>query len=98
VGVSPGGGHACAIDTANLAWCWGTNGFGQLGSAPFSDQLSPKPVSGGFRFKAVHSGLVHTCALTAEGRAYCWGANVWGQLGNGNSTGASTVPVPVAAP
>jgi alpha-tubulin suppressor-like RCC1 family protein len=98
LGVSPGGGHACAIDTNNLAWCWGTNSFGQLGSAPYADQLSPRPVSGGFRFKAVHSGLVHTCALTSQGQAYCWGSNTWGQLGNGHPGPASTVPVAVAGP
>ena len=30
-GVRGGLYHACGIDTAHGLWCWGDNGYGQLG-------------------------------------------------------------------
>jgi len=96
LGVSPGGGHTCGISTDSLAWCWGSNSLGQLGSVTSGDRLSPTAVTGGLRFKAVNAGLAHTCAVTSEGRAYCWGLNASGQLGDGHPGTGSAVPVAVA--
>jgi len=96
LGVSPGGGHTCAVSTENLAYCWGSNGLGQLGSVTGgADRLSPTAVAGGLRFKAVQAGLGHTCAVATDGRAWCWGLNANGQLGNGQPGTGSAVPVAV---
>ena len=96
LGVSPGGSHTCGVSTYNLAYCWGSNGLGQLGSVTGgADRLSPTRVAGGLRFKAVHAGLSHTCAVGTDGRAWCWGNNAQGQLGNGQPGTGSAVPVAV---
>ncbi len=90
--VSAGGQHACAIEaststTPGTAWCWGSNGFGQLGTGtPITGQERdsiPQIVSGGIVFMKIYAGEYHTCALTPAGVAYCWGRNDLGQTGTG---------------
>ena len=96
LGVSPGGGHTSGVTVDSQAYCWGANSLGQLGSvAGGADRLSPTPVAGGLRFKAVKAGTAHTCGVTTAGRAYCWGWNGQGQLGDGRTGTGSAVPVPV---
>src|SRR6266566_4053075 len=82
-----GGFHTCGVTTAREAYCWGSNGFGQLGSGGDTaiQHTSPIAVVGGLTFTSVSAGGLHTCGVTAGGQAYCWGTNYFGQLGNGAS-------------
>jgi alpha-tubulin suppressor-like RCC1 family protein len=98
--VTAGGLHACAIEantstTPGAAWCWGSNGFGQLGTGTAVTGVErdsiPQIVAGGHTFVKIFAGTFHTCALTAAGAAYCWGRNDFGQLGNPVS---AAVPAP----
>jgi len=101
--VSAGGYHTCGVTTGNVAYCWGSNEFGQLGDGS-TDGLTalrsrPSMVAGGLRFRQVSAGSSHTCGVTTEKRVYCWGFNFDGELGDG--TGYPTnierlTPVPVA--
>ncbi|MFN2432478.1 MAG: IPT/TIG domain-containing protein [Gemmatimonadota bacterium] len=84
VSVSAGSAHACALDTAGSAFCWGSNDFGQLGVGAGGDAARPVPVGGGLAFATISAGFAHTCAVTPGGSAYCWGANESGQLGDGS--------------
>ena len=93
--VSPGRGHACALNPDGRAYCWGSNSTGQLGNGTTSSRLSPTAVSGGHTFKAISAGDFHTCALTTDGKAYCWGNNQSAELGDLTFTRRLT-PVPVA--
>lgn len=83
--VVAGGGHSCALGVASVAYCWGSNHFGQLGDgvASTSARKSPVSVRGPAAFLALVVGGQHTCGLTAAGVAYCWGEGSLGQLGNG---------------
>jgi hypothetical protein len=80
--VAAGAVHACALDTAGYAWCWGSNDGGALGSTEAGDacwgpipcSLRPVQVSGGHRFVRLAAGLKGTCGLTDAGALYCWGA------------------------
>ena len=97
--VSAGGNHTCGLAADSAAYCWGSNGAGQLGDGTTTDHPSPVRVAGGLSFIAVSAGGAHTCALTATGAAYCWGSNHLpaehsGQLGDGSGNDRS-VPVPV---
>lgn len=87
----------CAIGPGNVAYCWGTNNNGELGTGTTSPDtlLGPAaPVAGNHAFAQIASAS-HTCAITTEGRAYCWGPGSLGALGDG--TGASSsVPRAVA--
>jgi len=83
--VSAGNAHTCGIAAAGAMYCWGVNGYGQLGNGSTLSSLTPGVVSGGLSFSAVIAGGSHTCGLSS-GVAYCWGGNDRGQLGVGTTT------------
>jgi len=92
----PARGHTCGLTTAGAAYCWGGNGFGQLGTGSTVNSTTPLAVSGGLSFSTLAAGAFHTCGLTSAGAAYCWGRNDAGQLGDGSGTTNSATPVAVA--
>lgn len=94
--VIAGGSHTCGITTANQAYCWGENRFGQLGDGTTTKRSVPGPVAGGIAFSELVAGVNHTCGLGLNGVAYCWGGNSEGQLGDGTIGGARAVPARVA--
>ena len=110
--VSTGGNHVCGIVTGGAAYCWGANGYGQIGNGSTGPAATaPTSVSGGLSFVTISSGLytysdethnegtsAHTCGVTTGGITYCWGDNIFGQLGNGayGDGNYSAVPVRVA--
>jgi alpha-tubulin suppressor-like RCC1 family protein len=107
--LSVGGTHACVLEalssaTPGRAWCWGGNGFGQLGDSSTTDRLQPVQVLGDTtrKFIRIFAGEYHTCGITgtpgaaAPGAAYCWGRNDYGQLGNGAVTIPLSVPTLVS--
>jgi hypothetical protein len=69
--------HACALDTAGEAWCWGQTESGRLGAGalwPFTTfSATPLKVLGGHTFVAIAAKAASTCALTAAGAVWCWG-------------------------
>ena len=81
--VDAGIAHSCGVTTDGAAYCWGSNGAGQLGDGFLTSRTSPVLVRGGLRFAAVDAGFLHSCGLTTSGDAYCWGDNESGQLGDG---------------
>ncbi|HVH09182.1 MAG TPA: hypothetical protein VM736_05240, partial [Gemmatimonadales bacterium] len=85
------------------AYCWGSNGFGQLGRDTVTTTCVgyvlnsyrcsnwPILVSGALKFTLVTAGLEHSCGVATSGAAYCWGRNEAGELGN-DSTAAVCGP------
>lgn len=93
--ISAGNGHTCGIAIDDSAYCWGNNGFGELGNATTIDDSLPVRVTGGpSSWLDVVAGASFTCGLGVDLRAYCWGWNRMGQLGNGANVNVST-PVQV---
>src|SRR5262249_40188914 len=86
VGGGLGSAHSCGLTTAGAAYCWGGNGYGQIGDGSFSDRPSPTAATGGLVFISVSAGYYHSCGLTAAGAAWCWGNNFFGQLGDSSTT------------
>jgi alpha-tubulin suppressor-like RCC1 family protein len=101
--ITTGAQHSCAIEASNSvtpgqAWCWGGNGFGQLGSGTVGTAIDsvPTPVAaGGVTFAKIYAGTYHTCAISTAGAAYCWGRNDYGQLGGGSAGAATATPLAV---
>src|SRR5688572_30392529 len=51
VQITIGGNHTCAVTRGGLIYCWGSNGFGQLGDGTTQTRLKPVPVQvGALRF------------------------------------------------
>lgn len=66
-----GGSHTCGLTPTGEAYCWGHNGYGELGNGGQPENSTvPVPVAGGHRFVM----LTHRCGLTATGEVYCWGS------------------------
>jgi len=88
--------HACGVDTANAAWCWGADNSGQLGNGAITNSNVPVAVTGGLQFSQVSAGSGgQSCGVTTAHAAYCWGSNSNGLLGNGGG-GSSSSPVAVS--
>ena len=86
--------HTCGLTTNHQAYCWGKNGYGQLGDNTTTNQSTPTLVAGNHNFKQLTAGAFHTCGLTTDHQAYCWGWNGGGCLGNGEITGDNPNPLP----
>lgn len=86
--------HACAVNPAGGASCWGRNDAGQLGDGTTVDHPSPAPVVGLSGVTHLAAGESHTCALLIDSTVRCWGSNEHGQLGDGTTT-PSLTPVVV---
>ncbi|HEX7235381.1 MAG TPA: hypothetical protein VF405_00385 [Gammaproteobacteria bacterium] len=98
--LSLGQQHACAVDMAGNALCWGNNWFGQLGVGSaggangFAESFTPVAVLGGLKFEEIVAAGMHTCALQSSGRAHCWGN---GEFLGAGVAGYQSLPVPVLA-
>ncbi len=106
--VSAGAGHTCGLSTSGLAYCWGLDGGGMLGtgrsigptacpSSSFGNlwtgcSLIPIAVAQASNYTYLSNSYASTCALTSASEAFCWGSNQFAQLGIG------TWPGPVCDP
>ena len=100
VNVSSGGWHTCAVHEDGNVSCWGSGGYGELGSTTSTINAYsafPLKVQGFSDAVAVSAGSGHTCALRDRGYISCWGANVNGQLSSSPLVNIFS-PMPVAVP
>ena len=87
----PAGSHSLAATAAGLAYGWGPNSSGQLGTNNTSGRSSPVLIAGGITTWAqLAGGASHSLGLTSSGLAYAWGYNGQGRLGNGTTTNTSS--------
>lgn len=83
--VSVGSTTACVVTTAGAIKCWGSNSYGELGTAVTIGQSTHVPtainnLTG--TFTTVVVGLFGVCAMKADRSIYCWGSDLWGQRGD----------------
>ena len=74
--------HACALDSAGAAWCWGSNYNGETADTTYTT-AAPMQVPGLPRLTGIAAGKGHSCGVAADGSAWCWGSNYRGALGAG---------------
>lgn len=90
--VAVAGTHACAL-VGSGAFCWGSNGYGQLGSGSATSPSGPVMLQSVGTAMAIATGGFgeeHTCALV-DGLLYCVGAGAYGELGDGEGKNAPTL-------
>ena len=95
--IAAGGDQSCSVRPDGTAWCWGDNGYGQLGNGTSTSARRPVQVGDRAGWVTLSTGGASTCGIRTDGRAYCWGLNRWGQLGDGTRTNRER-PVAVADP
>lgn len=89
--------YTCALTTAGAVFCWGTNGWGQLGNGTLNNSAVPVQVSlPSGQYRSLTAASDGTCALAEEGAAYCWGSNDVGKFGIEDTTLVQATPVPVS--
>jgi alpha-tubulin suppressor-like RCC1 family protein len=97
--VSADATNTCAVKTSRTLWCWGGNGYGQLGNGTTGGISNvPVQVAGHTRDWAAVSTGDHTCAVKTNHTLWCWGDNKAGALGIGSTVLLSPVPQQVPAP
>jgi alpha-tubulin suppressor-like RCC1 family protein len=87
-------GHSCALTPAGTAYCWGSNSWGELGSAVGFSSRVAAPVQGGHVFRSISSGTRLTCGVTTAGEGLCWGRDEAGRLGRGTTPAPDLCSVP----
>jgi len=86
------GGHTCAVLSDRTLFCWGANGYGELGIGGADWDPHPDPVAVLKAPSSPQDAVNHTtagwngsCLLDASNTARCWGWNYYGSVGDGNS-------------
>jgi len=93
--ITTGESHSCGLTAAGAAYCWGYNGYGQLGDNSTTTTDAPVAVSGGLTFSSISAGGAHTCGIAGTA-LYCWGYDGAGQLGDDATLANKLVPTVVA--
>ncbi|MCA9582608.1 MAG: hypothetical protein KC416_12495, partial [Myxococcales bacterium] len=92
--VAAGLDFTCALFSGGDLYCWGSDAYGQLGTAgAAANSNTPvhvNPSGSPAYFSSISAGAQHACALAMDGQVYCWGRNDRGQA-NG-TIGNLTVP------
>ncbi len=92
--VGAGTQNTCGLKADGTLWCWGGDGYGELGNG--AGGSSDVPVLAGSstdRWTKISIGNYTGCGIKTDGTAWCWGSGGNGELGNG-ATG-SNQPSPV---
>lgn len=101
IAISAGVQHTCAIVDGGDLYCWGLNGFGQLGqgnrttvgTAPGEvAALSPVSLGTGRTAAAVTASNFHTCVLRDDASVVCFGNGGQGRLGTGSTLDVGPQP------
>ncbi|MEO7330279.1 MAG: hypothetical protein ABI193_17010 [Minicystis sp.] len=96
VSTAVGRDFTCAASAIGSVYCWGSNGYGQLGiNAVFTSLPQPNLVPGISTAVAVSAREAHVCAVLADKTVTCWGYNGEGELGDGTYE-TRFAPTPVA--
>lgn len=86
--------HTCGINTLGELYCFGRNGFGELGDGTTTFRTQPLEIDVGVSYSKISvarddNQAEHTCGITTSGVLKCWGWNSFGQLGLGHVTSKS---------
>ncbi|MGE0787307.1 MAG: RCC1 domain-containing protein [Sandaracinaceae bacterium] len=94
--ITTGAFHTCARYDDGSIWCWGANGFGNLGVVSSTDKSQPVRVElDDARY--LNCGSSTCCAMGADDQLACWGKNDAGQVGTGVAFSSQRTPTPIGS-
>lgn len=65
--------HTCGLTAEGVAYCWGGNEYGQLGSFHATASAVPIRVSTPHVWRSISAGGFGTCGITPDDEMFCWG-------------------------
>ena len=65
--------HTCGLTAEGVAYCWGGNASGQLGSFHANASAVPIRVSTPHVWRSISAGGYGTCGITPDDEMFCWG-------------------------
>lgn len=74
-GVAAGDFHTRILKRDGTVWCWGSNGWGQLGDGTTGMKTTPVQVKGLTGATGVAARHLHTRTLKNGGAVWGWGDN-----------------------
>jgi alpha-tubulin suppressor-like RCC1 family protein len=87
--LAAGPDHTCAVSQGEV-YCWGDNGYGQLGREDAADG-KPGAVPQLADIRSLACGDGFSCALAGDGSVYCWGSNDEGERGDAEASSSAQV-------
>jgi hypothetical protein len=99
-GVSAGSATTCARRATGRLFCWGDDGYSELGNGGANTDASmPVQVAGGATDWATFDvGGATVCSRITSARLFCWGRDLEGQVGDAGTNTNQPRPVQVFAP
>lgn len=92
--VAAGWYHTCAIAKDGKPYCWGHNGYGQIGSNGTTSSTTARLMTGMPNTNTISVGYNYTCLSTAAGVPYCVGMGENGKLGRNSTVNGSVIASP----
>jgi alpha-tubulin suppressor-like RCC1 family protein len=94
-------GDTCVVNTAGSAYCWGSNGNGNLGNDSTTQETTPTPVlitvgTSMTGVASISTGGESSCSIVS-GHVYCWGDNTLGECGQGTTGGTQFIAAEVVS-
>lgn len=103
VHIAAGMYHTCGITEDEVAYCWGFDAYGQLGTgqdlliSPVPRAVDTTNLNPDETFVQLAGGTFHTCGFTSLGKVFCWGYDYLGALGDGGPPAEVPVPLEIVA-
>jgi alpha-tubulin suppressor-like RCC1 family protein len=98
--VSAGGTNTCARRRTGRLYCWGSDGWGQVGNGggmALSFEVPTQVAGNVTTWAGVEVGHGHACARRTNNRLFCWGRDEDGALGDGGPDAHQDAPVAIGA-
>lgn len=71
--VAVGSAHTCEIRLDRSMWCYGHNGWGQLGTGDLDSRTEPVRIGLDADWRSVEASSVLTCGVRLDDSMWCWG-------------------------